>query len=148
MGRPNRQKPRRKFTPEEIAQLEAYASIRLPTDYVAAMFGISDTWLEQLIKDNDAAQLAVRRGRAKSSANYRQTLYQMAVVEKNPRMIEFWGYTQEGFKKTEVVEHAGSIQSGLAPQQLQQLFQDPESLELARALAERLIQTKPDDESK
>lgn len=145
MGRPHRQKPRRRFTDEELAQLEGYAAIRLPMEQIAALFNVSAAWFNQMIKDSDAAQMRIQQGRAKSSAKYRKTLFEMATVERNPRMIEFWGYTQEGFKKTDVIEHAGSIGSGLTGDQLKKLFSDPDSIDMARTLAERLSRPKPDD---
>jgi len=99
---------RRKFTQDEMAQLEGYAAIRLPIDQMAPLFGYkSERDFREQIKKSDEAQRRIALGKAKSSTKFRKTLYEMCTVDRNPRLIEFWAKTQEGFKVTEVIEHTG-----------------------------------------
>lgn len=136
MGR----KKRRQFTPEELKQLKAYAAIRLPTEQQAALFGLSEVWFLQMVKDSEAAQLSVAEGRASASAKARSSAYMNAVGRKgekdargNPlpdiiptqRGLEFWLRTQEDFKfkdRLELTGKDGEPLDKLSKEQLDEKF--------------------------
>ena len=134
---------KRKWTDDDLAQLEAYAAIRLPMQQIAIMFGYrSEPHFRDLIKKSEAAQRRLALGHARSSAKFRKTLFEAATVDKNPRLMEFWAKTQEGFSYVDKVEHSGLVNQGFNAEQLQDLFSDPDSMNLARALAERMSKAK------
>jgi hypothetical protein len=101
-------KHKKNLTKEQLELLQKLSGIRLPMDQIATMLDISYDTLDRMSKSSGAVRAAIDKGRAKGSSLYRQTVYQMAVGEKNPRMLEFWGKTQEGFKTADRLELTGA----------------------------------------
>lgn len=88
---------RRELTEKEINQIEAYSAVRLPMEDMAALLGISESYLEDMIKRNDAARHSLNVGRAKAKAKFRQRLYQLA-MDGDIQAMKFWAVTQDGFR--------------------------------------------------
>lgn len=106
MGR--KQPTKIKVTPELLKMVEQFGVIRLPHDQIAIVLGVSKDTFELQMKRDPSLRQALDKGRASSSIESRKTLYQMAVKEKNPRMLEFYLKTQEGFKSIERLELTGA----------------------------------------
>lgn len=61
------------------------------------------TW-DILYKTNEQFKAAVNEGRSLASLKARETLFTMAVKDKNFQALKFWCQTQEGFKITTRIE--------------------------------------------
>jgi hypothetical protein len=158
---------RRQLTEDEIRRLRQYGALRLPNEHIATLLNISETWLDHLLKRDNAARRALTEGRASASQSVRGTLYQLAngrpakigkerlpdgtvrdvvlepAIPPDVPSLKFWCETQEGFKRADRLELTGAdggpIQTSAADA-VKKIFKDPESAALARQLADRLNQ--------
>jgi len=107
-------KKRRELTPAELAQLSTMAGLGLNHEGMAALFGMSRTWFDHLLKKHDSMRLALATGIATSSVNLRQTAYQIAIGDPqalkppNASMLRFLLQTREGFTIKAHVELTGA----------------------------------------
>lgn len=138
---PQVKKPPRRFTPEEIERLKGYSAIRLPIHQIAALFKVSLTWFEEIVKKDAAARNAISEGRASASHNFRVRLYQKAVTEGDVQAMKFWAVTQEGFRTTESIELSGPNQQ---PIEIRTELSDLTSEQLAAQI--RILKAKLADE--
>jgi len=122
----------RQFTPEEIKAIAGMAAVRLPTDQIATIMGMSKETFERRVKKDSALRDAIEKGRANASGTIRNTLYRMATTDReiveettigvgpkarkvvkkkkvgpDVNALRFWCETQEGFKRTEKLELSG-----------------------------------------
>ena len=128
------------LTKEQIQFVENAGRIRLPYHHLATLLGISETTFELILKRQPEVKEAYDLGCAKSSSSYRKTLYDLAVIEKNPRMMEFFGKTMEGLRTTDRVELTGA--DG-APIEVSKIPKE-ERLKRIEALSKKLKLTEED----
>jgi len=95
-------RPKIKLTPEQMQQLEKFASC-MTIENIAALFDFSDATLERRFKDDPEVLRFYKKGFNKSFAFVSGKLMQL-ISEGNPAAIFFWLKTRAGFKETQVVE--------------------------------------------
>lgn len=124
---------KRLLTPQELAQLQVMASIRLPQKTMALILGISEATLERMAKHLPEVREALDKGMATGEAKAYQTAFQLAtgyetevktkrydrslrkwVVETetvkippDPHMLRFWLKTQCGWRENIHLELSG-----------------------------------------
>lgn len=119
---------KKKLDERDLKLLYELSALRMPTDQIAALLGMSKDTLERQVKANDAVRAAMVEGRAKSSHRARRTLYDRAMgrperrakdpvtgqeivekaLESEPWALKFWCETQEGFKRADRLEITGA----------------------------------------
>lgn len=93
---------------KQLLLVENAGRIRLPYHHLSVLLGISESSLELIFKRDPKVKAAYDMGAAKASSTYRKTLYDMAIVERSPRMMEFFGRTMEGLSTKDRVELTGA----------------------------------------
>lgn len=157
-------KHKRKLTPEELDLIEGCSALNMPYDQMAVLLKTSASTFDRMIKTYPALREALARGRTRGSRHARTTLYTMAtgspeqklrdketgevtkiIPAKEPdfQALKFWCQTQEGFRSADRLELTGANGAPLHSaddQSLRELFGDKESVDMARALAQRMVQ--------
>jgi hypothetical protein len=80
----------RKFSDEEVRQIEVMGGLGMPLEQIAAIFDISPATMDRRVADDKRISEALKRGAAKASSKVRQTAFQMAVSGDSPAMTIFW----------------------------------------------------------
>lgn len=104
----------RKFTDEEVRQIEVMGGLGMPMDQIAAVFDISKDTLEDRVKDDPRIKAAIKRGRAKASSKVRQTAFQMAVSGESPAMTIFWLKVRERWREQDDAKTIGDAPIAMA----------------------------------
>lgn len=99
------------FTDEHIEQIEAYASAGLSESQMAALLDMSRSTLDERAKKDDRVHRAIERGRSKAIFNVAKSAYAQAISGKTPAMTMFYLKCRAGWKETQVVEHAGKLET-------------------------------------
>lgn len=90
---------------KQMQELERMGKIGLPHEHIAAIFDMSRTTFDQLLKKDDAVRLALSKGKANGTGKLLTTAFDMATRGDCPAMTIFYLKTRHGWKepKDEVV---------------------------------------------
>lgn len=88
-------RPAIQITQEMLRQAEELAGYGMTQEQIAAVLGISDRSLRRRKQDNDEFLAAMRRGKAKASAEVGRALYRRAKDGDIPA-IRWWEMTRDG----------------------------------------------------
>ena len=75
------------FSEADIAQCESYGSVGLNLDQIAALFNISSSALDNVIRRQPEVGCAIKRGKAKGIGNIAKSLYTKAIEGDRTCMI-------------------------------------------------------------
>lgn len=139
---------RRQFTAKELDQIETMAAHRTPRRVMAALMELSEDYFNELAKKDDALSHALKTGEAKGSGKAWQSLFEEAVVKRNPKLLMFWMKTQEGVRETTRLEITGK--DGAPIRSIVELTpaQRREKVDKLRGLLDRIDRTKQVDHTK
>lgn len=125
---------RKTLTPEQIKMVEGMAAMRMPSDKIAVILGVSKDTFERMMKRDKELGAAVERGRARGTQKAYSTAFQVATgytrtyevdwfnpktgrwekrsktedVPPDVNMLRFWLKTQEGWRETDRLEITGA----------------------------------------
>jgi len=125
---------RKTLTPEQIKMVEGMAAMRMPSDKIAVILGVSKDTFERMMKRDPELGAAVERGRARGTQKVYSTAFQVATgytrtyeidwynpktarwekrtktedVPPDVNMLRFWLKTQEGWRETDRLEITGA----------------------------------------
>jgi hypothetical protein len=117
---------KRKLTDEQLKMCHKMAALNMPFEYMAALLGIQYDSFILLIKTNKLLRTTIQQGRAATNNNVRVTILEKAMgkppvtdadgkilipaIEPDFAAMKYWSETQEGFKKTTIMEVPGLTQ--------------------------------------
>lgn len=109
MARPRKREP---LTAEDLDKIEAMAAAGLTIDQMASIFDMDKRTFERGLADDDRAGFdAVEKGRSKAVFKVGQSAFNQAISGKTPAMTMFYLKCRAGWKETQVVEHAGKLET-------------------------------------
>lgn len=99
-------RPRKKFTDEQMAQIEALAAV-LSIEQIANYYGMSKVTFYAIMEREPAVCERYKRGKAKAIGAVAQGLLQKAREGDNACMM-FYLKTQAGWRETAGIDHTSS----------------------------------------
>lgn len=93
------------LTSNQLEELERMSRLGLSKKMIAAILGISQNTLSNILKRDLEANLRYERGIARSTIEVAQTAYELAVIERDKSMVQFWLQCKGGWQKTDVQIH-------------------------------------------
>ncbi len=83
-------KPRRIYTPEEIAMIKRYAGLGATLNQISYLVDEETRTLTNQMEYNPEVREAIENGRAKAAIRVMETAYDMATNGDYPAMTTFW----------------------------------------------------------
>lgn len=92
---------KRLITPQEIKEIQNYASLGATMDDIAAIVGISKRTLQRRSKDQEEVAVTLKKGRALANVKMSQSLFMAGTKKGNVTAMIFWlkaraGWTEHG----------------------------------------------------
>lgn len=97
------------LTEKDLQKISALYGYGLTLVEIADVFGISEATFHRYMDEIPGVRESLKLGKANAKASISQTAYKLAVEGKTPEMTKFWLRCKAGWKETQVVEHAGTI---------------------------------------